>query len=163
VPAKARGEICESSVIAKLGLVAAKAVARCCPGARGVFPFCLGRQSISLAGPASDPRHIRLRLIPADADCRMRSRKLEVGLAKRAVGLKQCRYVRVNRLALIAHAKPGLRNESPKLIDGNFEPPQCKALGDDRAPLRPLSLLSSALALRRAHDEPPHGQLHHFR
>jgi hypothetical protein len=76
-PSKAGAEISEPGAGAQLSLVVAKAVTglRICPC--GIFPLGLSRKPILLASPAPQPRCIRLRLMPANANHWMRSRSVE--------------------------------------------------------------------------------------
>src|SRR5215813_9750095 len=67
---EARPDIGESAVGAECGLVVTKAVHSLCTCSRGIFPLGLGWQAIGLAGPAPEPRHICLRVIPANANHR---------------------------------------------------------------------------------------------
>jgi hypothetical protein len=82
-PSKAGAEISEPGAGAQLSLVVAKAVTglRICPC--GIFPLGLSRKLILLASPAPQPRCIRLRLMPANANHWMRSGAIQSDAALR--------------------------------------------------------------------------------
>ena len=85
-PTEGGAEILQSRVGAEFRLIHAKAVAGCCPGPCGVFPFRLRRQPIGSAGTPPEPSDVGLGIVSANAHRGMRSCNLETRLRNDACG-----------------------------------------------------------------------------
>src|SRR5262249_36106048 len=139
-PAQPRAEISEPRIRTEGRRVIAETVcgARIC--ARRILPFGLRRQSIGLSSAALQPRHISLRLVPADANNGLRSLHLETRLEKRCLWRTpdDLRTANVDHhMAQVAHRHFGVRNEGGKLVNRHFEFSDCNSPWDNNASGQP--------------------------